>query len=61
MSETDNTARATISLEKQTMAEAKKRQKAMRYPKFSQYVAALIQQDLEKRGRHVIVREEPKK
>lgn len=51
-------ARATISLDKGLMAAAKKRMRALKYRKFSQYVATLIEQDLRDRPPHVIIHEE---
>ncbi len=53
-----HSARATISLDKGLMAAAKKRMRALKYRKFSQYVATLIEQDLRDRPPHVIIHEE---
>ena len=54
----NKTARTTISLDKDMMKSAKERAKALKYRKFSQYVATLVENDLKERGKHVIVREE---
>lgn len=55
----DKVERTTISLPPGLWHRAEARRKALDYKNFSQYVAFLIQKDVEERPVHVIVKKEP--
>lgn len=52
----DNVKRTSISLPPEVATNAKKRMRSLKYRKFSQYVAALIEQDIDRGGDHIIKR-----
>lgn len=51
-----STTRTSISIDAELRDGARKRMKALKYRKFSQYVAALIEKDVREGGDHVTVR-----
>lgn len=57
----DKAKKISVSMPKSLLETAKARAKALRYKKVSHYIARLIEDDLEERGDHVVVRSEGNK